>query len=210
MNKKDQDQRPTIVFDLGGVLLDWNPRYLYNKMFAGDETKVDYFLSVVCPNDWNVKQDEGRPFREAIAERVALFPEYEPYIQAYWSRWEEMIGGQIIGTLEILADLKDAGYHLCALSNWSAETYPRVYKHFEFLSWFDVVVLSGEEKVAKPDARIYEILLHRINREAQQCLFIDDSEPNIVAANNLGFQTIHFVFPEDLKTELVTRNLLSP
>ncbi len=208
MSKDKQNKKPIIVFDLGAVLIDWNPRYLYTKMFPNNETEMEYFLAVVCPSAWNVKQDEGRPLSEATAERIALYPEYENYIRAYYGRWEEMVDAAIPGTVKILAALRDAGYRLTALSNWSAETYPLVYKRFEFLSWFDTVVLSGAEKVAKPDPAIYEILLHRINATAADCLFIDDSEPNIAAATRLGFQTIHFTSPERLHSDLCERKIL--
>ena len=201
----NNNEQLAIVFDLGGVLIDWNRQYLYRGMFDGDEAELNNFLTTVCPLEWNAKQDAGRSFAEAIAERVHLFPEYTPYIQAYFSRWQEMIGGEITGTVHVLSALRDKGYPLYALSNWSAETYPLVRKRFEFFNWFREVILSGEEKIAKPDPAIYNILLHRINREAQQCLFIDDSEQNILAAKQLGFQTILYSSTEALYSELIGR-----
>lgn len=202
------DQRPTIVFDFGGVLMDWDPRNLFKDMFNGDEAEMEYFLQVVCSQEWNRNQDAGYPFAKAIAERIERYPAYKPYIQAYHDRWIEMISGPIHGTVEILIKLRDAGHHLCALSNWSADTFPLVHERFEFLSWFDEVVISGSEKMIKPDPGIYKRLLSRINQEAQDCLFIDDVEDNILAAKRLGFQTIHFTSPECLAQELRDRKLL--
>lgn len=208
MSIENINKQPTIVFDLGGVLIDWNPRYLYRKMFDGNDAEMNKFLTNVCPLSWNAKQDEGRSFSDGIAERIHLFPEYAPFIEAYFGRWQEMLHGSILGTVHILSTLREQGYHLCALSNWSAETFPVAFQRFEFLSWFDEIVISGQEKMAKPNAEIYELLLSRINRHAEQCLFIDDSEQNILAANQLGFQTIHFSSPEHLLAELSTRNVL--
>ena len=163
-----------VIFDLGGVLIDWNPNHLFEKMFEGDQLELEYFLTTVCPPEWNAKLDMGYSFSEAIKERINQFPDYEGYIQAYGDRWIEMIGGQINGTVEILAKLKDQGYPLFVLSNWSGETYPYVYQRFDFLKWFDLIVLSGEEKLVKPDPAIFQVLLNRIEYQAVQCLFIDD------------------------------------
>jgi 2-haloacid dehalogenase len=194
--------KPTIVFDLGAVLIDWDRRHLYEKMFNGRTAELNFFLDNVCTLAWNAEMDGGRPFSEAIAAKIAEFPQYEPYITAYHTRWEEMTGGSITGTVQILADLRQAGYPTAALSNWSAETFPLVRPRFEFLNWFDEIVLSGEVKVNKPDPAIYYILLERINREPQDCVFIDDSLPNIQAAQQLGFQAIHFQSPAQLRQDL--------
>jgi 2-haloacid dehalogenase len=202
------DKQPTIVFDFGGVLMDWDPRYLFKDMFNDNEIEMEYFLQVVCSQEWNRNQDAGYPFAKAIEERIELYPAYKPYIQAYHDRWIEMISGPIPGTVEILTTLRKAGYHLCALSNWSADTFPLVHERFEFLSWFDEVVISGSEKMIKPDPGIYKLLLSRINREAHQCLFIDDVEANILAASHLGFQTIHFTSPGGLRDALGEMGLL--
>jgi 2-haloacid dehalogenase len=202
------DKQPTIVFDFGGVLMDWDPRYLFRKLFNGDEAEMEYFLQVVCSQEWNRKQDAGYPFAKAIEERIERYPAYKPYIQAYQDRWTEMISGPIHGTVEILMSLRDANYHLCALSNWSSDTFQLVYERFDFFNWFDEVIISGTEKVIKPDPAIYKLLLRRINREAHQCLFIDDVEANILAASHLGFQTIHFTTPEHLHQALIERKLL--
>jgi len=204
----EQNKKTTIIFDIGGVLVDWNPRHLYRKMFDGEEAKVDRFLSTVCTFDWNEKMDAGYPFAKAIEERAAAFPEYEAEIRAYQERWEEMIGGDFPGTVEIVAALREQGYPLFLLSNWFVETYPLIYNQFEVLHWFEDVILSGAVKVAKPDPAIYHATLNRVQREAEDCLFIDDSEKNIRAASELGFQTILFTSPEQLRKELSNKGLI--
>ncbi|MBX3001017.1 MAG: HAD family phosphatase [Caldilineaceae bacterium] len=181
----------TIIFDLGGVLLEWNPRYLYRKLFE-DEAAMESFLSIVCTPEWNVRQDAGRPFAEAVAELVERHPEQEALIRAYHERWEEMVPHAIEETVEILADVRAAGYRVAALSNWSAETYPLMRRRFDFLGWFETIVLSGEERCIKPDPQIYEILLRRLNQPAHECIFIDDSEKNIIVAQQMGIHAIHF------------------
>lgn len=204
----ESNNKLVIIFDIGGVLVDWNPRHLYRKMFNGDEAKVEHFLSEVCTFDWNAQMDRGYPLAKAIEERAAQFPEYEAEIRAYQSRWEEMIGGDFPGTVEIVAALRGQGYPLFLLSNWFVETYPLIYKRFEFLHWFEDVILSGAVKAAKPDPEIYHATLERVQREAGDCLFIDDSEGNIRAARELGFQTILFTSPEQLRAELSGRGLV--
>jgi 2-haloacid dehalogenase len=196
------DDRIAIIFDLGGVLVDWNPRHLYKKLLAEDPDFVEWFLSNVCTPEWNALQDAGRPFAEAVAELVARYPDYESLISAFHIRWEEMVAGTIEPAVAILAELRRAGYPLYALSNWSAETFVLMRDRFEFLSWFKAVIISGEIKLIKPDPRIYRLLLDKIDRRAGECLFIDDSLPNVLAARDLGFKTIHFQSAELLREEL--------
>jgi 2-haloacid dehalogenase len=191
----------TIIFDLGGVLIEWNPRYLYRKLFD-DEAAMEAFLSTVCTPEWNVRLDAGRPFGEAVTELVERHPEQEALIRAYHERWEEMVPHAIEGTVEILADVRAAGYRVAALSNWSAETYPLMRQRFDFLGWFDRIVLSGDERCIKPDPQIYHILLDRLAQPAHECLFIDDSEKNVVAAHQMGIHAIHFHSPEALRVQL--------
>lgn len=193
--------KPAIIFDLGAVLIDWNPRYLYRKLFT-DETVMEQFFVETDLLTWNAKQDEGRPFTEAVAALSAQFPHHEPQIRAFHERWEEMMPGAIEPTVEILAELKAKDYELYALSNWSAETYPFAYARFDFLKWFRAVVLSGEVKVCKPDPRIYAHLLNLIGRPANECIFIDDSLANYQAAVELGFQAIHFQSAAQLREAL--------
>ena len=196
-----------IIFDLGGVLIDWNPRYLYKKIFAAAE-ETEWFLTTVCPPDWNAKQDAGRPFALGLAEAKAKYPKYAPQIEAYFLRWEEMLGGSIKGTVQILRDLKAKGYRVFALSNWSAETFPITRQKFDFLNLFDGVVLSGEEKINKPDPEIYKRLLARYHLRADNCLFTDDNPANVAAARALGIDSILFTRPEQLHLELVKRCIL--
>lgn len=190
-----------MVFDFGGVVFDWSPYYLFDRFFENREA-VDRFLKEIDFAGWNVNQDKGYPFEKAVAEKTAEFPQYEKPIRAYNEEWTATFGGPIAGTIEILSSLKRAGYPLYALSNWSVVKFDQVRVGQEFLEWFDGIVLSGEEKIAKPDARIYEILLERTGRPAGECLFIDDAAVNIAAARELGFQTILYRSPEQLKSEL--------
>ncbi|HJQ24396.1 MAG TPA: HAD family phosphatase [Blastocatellia bacterium] len=199
---------PAIVFDFGGVLIDWNPRYLYQKLFADDPEAMERFLAEIGFSEWNLEQDRGRAFAVAVSELSARFPHYADFIRAYDERWEESIGGAIEPTVALLRALKQAGYALFGLSNWSAETFPRIRQQYPFFNWFDDIVLSGEVRLIKPDPLIFEILLERIGRAAADCLYIDDSPANVDVARQLGFQTIHFTAPEQLATELIGRGLL--
>ena len=195
------------MFDLGGVLIDWNPRYLYRKLID-DENDIDSFLSQVCNPEWNVKQDAGRALAVATAERIALYPKKKSLIEAFYDRWEEMLGGEISESVEILRELKNRGASLYALTNWSAETYPIAEERFVFLQWFEATLVSGVEKMAKPDPAIFYLLLNRYELKAQDCLFIDDSMINIEAAARIGFETHHFRTAGGLRQELTAANLL--
>jgi 2-haloacid dehalogenase len=203
-----QNRKPAVVFDLGGVLVDWNPRYLYRKLIE-DEAAVERFLAEVCTPEWNLKQDAGRPFAEAVEELIVQYPDQHELIRAYHLRWEETVGGPIEGTVEILAELKRAGYTVAALSNWSAETFPVARRRFDFLNWFDVTVISGEVKMVKPDPRIFELLLERLGRRAEECVYTDDVEANVRAARELGFRAIHFTSPDRLREELKRMEILA-
>lgn len=197
-----------IIFDLGGVLIDWNPDYIYRKLIV-DESKRKWFLDHVCNLDWNEQQDGGRMIEEAVRERISLFPEYKDLILAYYDRWEEMLKGPIDGTVEIFRLLKtnkELGFY--ALTNWSAETFPRALEIFEFLHWFDGRIVSGEEKTRKPFRKIYELIISRFNLVATETLFIDDNLRNIKAAEEFGIKCIHFIEPDQLKKELKMLNLL--
>jgi 2-haloacid dehalogenase len=198
----------TIIFDLGGVLIQWDRRHLFRKMFAGRHEEMDYFLNVVCPMSWNHELDEGRSFKEAIEDKITAFPEYAPYIAAYRRRWAEMIIGPFEGTVSILAEIRRAGYQTAVLSNWPPETFPAAQRRFDFLNWFDHVLLSSDHKVAKPDPAIYHILLRHIVQPPQMCLFIDNLLQNINTARQIGFQTIHFQSPEQLRAELIAVGVL--
>ena len=190
-----------VVFDLGGVLVDWDPRHLYRKLLPDEET-IELFLQKVCSQEWNVQQDKGRPFEDAINERVALFPEDEHLIRAYFERWPEMLGGPIEGSVEILSELKQSGFHVYALSNWSAETYPLAKKRYAFLQWFRGEVISGQVGMIKPQPEIYHHLLKVHGLKAGETLFIDDRQENVDAAANEGIQGILFNNSGQLRKDL--------
>ena len=197
-----------VIFDLGGVLIDWNPEYVYLEVFNGDREKMKWFFDEICTMDWNENQDAGYPLQQATEERVKLFPEYEEWIRIYYSRWEEMLGNQIDGTVAILKQLIDnPNYKVVALTNWSAETFPVALERFDFLHWFEGIVVSGTEKMRKPFNEIYELTLNRFNIEASQSLFIDDNARNIEAAKKMGINTIRFNNPTQLKSELKSLNI---
>jgi 2-haloacid dehalogenase len=191
-----------IIFDLGGVLVDWNPDYLFNKVFD-DADKKKHFFENVCTPDWNEEQDAGRTIKEATSLLVAQHPDWKEHIVAYYDRWEEMLGGPIHDTVAILKELKEKGrYKLYALTNWSAELFPKALKLYEFLHWFDGRVVSGEEKMRKPFPQFYQLLLDRYNLKPEEVLFIDDNLRNIKAAEAMGIQSIRFTSPEQLHDDL--------
>lgn len=197
-----------IIFDLGGVLVDWNPNYLFSKVIHDPKERY-YFLDKVCPMDWNENQDAGYPLAQATADRIALFPEYEEWIKMYYGRWEEMLGGAITGTVTLLEKLvHHPSYKVVALTNWSAETFPVALERFEFLQWFEGILVSGEEKTRKPFPEIYTLCMQRFNLDPNASLFIDDNVHNIRAANALGIHCIHFQSPEQLAMALNDKNIL--
>jgi 2-haloacid dehalogenase len=198
----------TLIFDFGGVLIDWNPKYLYSKLFHQEEEMI-HFLESICTSEWNEEQDAGRSIEEGTNLLVQQFPEYEENIRAYYGRWEEMLGGTIEGTVEILKRLKDSGqYKMYGLTNWSAETFHIALERFEFLKWFDGIVVSGEEKNRKPFPDFYQLLLDRYNVKPEQALFIDDNQRNVEAAKKMGIETIAFSSPDLLLRELQARKIL--
>ncbi len=190
-----------VVFDLGGVLIDWDPRNLYRKLID-DADEMEDFLATVCHSAWNLRQDAGWPVAEAAAEAKARHPDKASLIDAYYARWPEMLNGEIDGAVAILAELKDQGTPIYALTNWSAETFPHARSRFAFLDWFRAIVVSGEIGMVKPDAEIYEFLLATHDLTAAETVFIDDKEENVEAARALGFQGIHFTDAVDLRAAL--------
>jgi len=198
----------TIIFDLGGVLIDWNPEYVYLDVFNGDREKMQWFFENICTHDWNENQDAGYPLEKATDERVALFPEHEELVRMFYGRWEEMLGEAIEGTVEILKKLVESKqFKIVALTNWSHETFPVALEKFEFLHWFEGILVSGEEKTRKPFKDIYELTLNRFNIKAERSIFIDDNLRNINAATELGINGIHFNSAEQLKKELKSFNI---
>ena len=198
----------TIIFDLGAVLIDWNPQYLYRKLFR-EESEIDYFLANICTQDWNEEQDAGQLLQVATDALVKQFPEHEINIRAFYGRWKEMLGGPIDGTVEIFRKLKQSEkYKIYALTNWSAETFPVALERYEFLQWFDGIVVSGTEMMRKPNPDFYQILLDRYNVKAEEALFIDDNLRNVKAASIMGINSIHFVSPDQLEQELEQREIM--
>ncbi|MFM8850210.1 MAG: HAD family hydrolase [Cytophagales bacterium] len=198
----------TIIFDLGGVLIDWNPRYLYRRIFNTEE-EITWFLENICTPEWNDQQDAGRSFEEATEELVQQFPEHEVAIRAWYGRWHETILGPVDGTVEILKQLKESKKNrLYALTNWSAQTFPWALDNFEFLHWFDGIVVSGVEKTRKPFPEFYQILFDRYQINPAKAIFIDDNHKNVMGAYAVGLPTIHFQSPKELRIELINLALL--
>jgi 2-haloacid dehalogenase len=192
----------TIIFDLGGVLIDWNPRYVYRHIFDTEE-KIDWFFENICTNEWNEMQDAGRSLKEATEELVSKYPEHELEVRAYYDRWEEMLGGPIHETVEILRSLKETKkYKMYALTNWSAETFPIALQRYDFLQLFDGIIMSGEERTRKPFREIYQVLLDRFKINSSEAVFIDDSLRNIKGAEAMGIAGIHFESPQQLLLDL--------
>jgi 2-haloacid dehalogenase len=196
----------TIIFDFGGVLIDWNPRYMYQDEFE-EISEMEYFLSSVCTEDWNLQQDKGRSLAEATRILQDKFPEHSVKIKLFYDQWEKMIKGCIAQNVTILKILKEK-YKLYGLTNWSAETFPIVFNRFSFFKLFDGIVISGEEKLIKPDKKIFELILDRYHLEAKNSLFIDDNVGNIKAAKEMGFETIHVQEKTNLRYELQALGLI--
>ena len=197
-----------VLFDLGGVLIDWNPRYLYRPHFADNEAAMEHFLTQVCAGDWNHEIDAGKRFADAVAERQRLFPDHAELIALWESGWERMLGEAIAETVAILEELKAHGLRLYALTNWSYETFPIARRRFDFLDWFQDIVVSGEVKLAKPDPRIFDLARTRCQLAPASTVYIDDAPRNVDAARALGFHALHFQEPARLRRELVALNLL--
>ena len=200
--------RDTVVFDLGGVLIDWDPRHLYRKLFAGDEQAMEHFLANVCTHEWNRGQDAGRTFADGARLLKAEHPDASELIDAYYTRFHEMMPGPIAGSVEILAELKALGTPLYCLTNFSAETYPPTFERFNFLRWFRGVLVSGEVRVIKPDPRIFELLLERSAIDPKRAVYIDDVAANVNAARAFGIRGIHFTTPTALRADLAELWLL--
>ena len=204
---RDAAPLTTVVFDLGGVLIDWDPRHLYRQLFD-DPDEMESFLAEVTTAEWNAHQDAGRPWAEAVEMLVAEHPEKRELIEAFHRRWPEMLAGEIPGSVAVLADLRAAGVRLVALSNWSAEMFPVALERFDFLAWFEGIVISGDVGVNKPDRRIFEHLAQRFGVAPQQTVFVDDSAANIDTARELGFCALQFTDATALRQAFVRLGLL--
>jgi 2-haloacid dehalogenase len=203
-------RRSVAIFDLGGVLLDWNPRHLYRKLFNGDEAAMELFLATVCTTEWNQRQDAGRTFAEGTRALLPQHSDKMALIEAFGKRFDEMIAGEIDGAVEMLSEVRQRGIPLYAITNWSAETFPQQRQRFAFLSWFDGIVVSGMEGVIKPDPHIFRILFERHGVVPESAVFIDDVAANAAVATALGMHGIHFRSPDQLRHELVAVGLLPP
>ena len=186
-----------VVFDIGKVLIDWDPRHLYRTMFS-DEQEMEAFLREVCARDWILELDRGRPFADAVTERIALFPHYETEIRAFDERWHETNRGIIDGPMAILNKLRADSVPNYAITNFSAEKFEGAREVFPFLDGFDGIVVSGRERLLKPDAAIYELFLERHDLAAADCIFIDDSAANVAGAEAVGMHGHHFVGADGL------------
>jgi 2-haloacid dehalogenase len=200
--ERERNPIEVVVFDLGGVLIDWNPRHLFRRLFQ-DEARMEHFLSEVCSPEWNLQQDAGRTWSEALAEVTARHPDYEEMIAAYHDRWPEMLGGELPDTVALLEDLKALGLRLYALTNWSHETFPLTRRRFAFLDWFEAIVVSGEEKLLKPDPEIFHRLLTRCDIVPERAAYVDDSSANVAVAARIGFHARQFVDADRLRRELI-------
>lgn len=199
----------TIIFDLGGVLIDWNPRYVFHDQYFDTPEKQAYFFENICTNDWNEEQDAGRSIVEATQLLVQQFPDWEPAIRDYYGRWTDMLGGPINDTVEIFRRIKqNPSLRTYALTNWQASLFEIALVRYDFLHWFDGRVVSGEEKTRKPFPEFYQRLLNRYSVQAHEALFIDDNLRNVNAALELGIESIHFKSPEQLQSALREHGIL--
>jgi len=198
----------TVIFDLGGVLIKWDPKRVYRTIFK-TEKEVDKFLAEICTMDWNEQQDAGRSIAEANRILIEKYPLYQPEIEAYYGRWIEMLGGEISETVEILEELKESKkYRLYALTNWSAETFPEALKRFEFLQYFKEILVSGKEGMKKPSAEIYELALSRFGIDRTKAIFIDDSAKNVKGSEAVGLKAFRFTSAAQLRADLTELGLL--
>ncbi len=194
-------QIKNIIFDFGGVLVDWNPRYVFRSYFKTEE-EMEYFLGNICTNEWNANQDCGHLMADATRERVAEFPEYKEPIEMFYANWGTMLHSDIPATVEFLKQVKEAGYGIYGLTNWSHETIHVAYERYPFFSLFDGIVVSGFEKLLKPDPRIYRTLLERYGLKAEECIFLDDNQANVDAANALGIKAFRFTTIDEVRPML--------
>jgi 2-haloacid dehalogenase len=196
-----------IVFDLGMVLIEWDPRHLYRKVFA-DPSRMEWFLETVCHGEWNLEQDKGRSFDDAVAEATARYPEYATEIALYRDRWMEMVPGAIVCSVDILEELHRKGVPLYAITNWNGDTFRATRNRFPFLGLFRDIVVSGDEKLLKPEPAIFEMLASRNDIELSDSLFIDDSLKNVKGAEAVGMKGHHFTTPESLRAALLALGVL--
>lgn len=195
-----------IIFDFGGVLIDWNPRYVYREYF-NSESEMEFFLENICTNEWNLEQDRGRPMAEGTKILQKQYPEYHDLISVFYDRWEEMLKSDIPENVELLYSLKSK-YELYGLTNWSAETISVAHMKYKFLAEFKGIVVSGEEKLVKPDRKIFELILERYGLDPNETIFIDDNIMNVEIAKQLGLISVHCDSPNGLKEKLFSLKVI--
>ena len=198
-----------VVFDLGNVLLRWDPRFLYRQIFAGDEERMEWFLANICTNAWNIEQDKGRTFEDGVRILAEQHPDHAQHIHAYHERWHETLPGAIEDTVVILDELHQNGVPLYAITNFNGPKFRETQKRFDFLNRFRDIVVSGEVKMLKPDPGIYEHFLERNRLTPESCLFIDDSAANVAGAREVGIEALHFTAPQQLRRELSAYGVLT-
>lgn len=199
----------TIIWDLGGVLIDWNPKYVFSDAYFGSAEKSKYFFENICTSDWNEEQDAGRSIVEGTQALITVYPEWEQQIRDYYGRWTDMLGGPISETVTIFKNLKESKrYKQYALTNWQANLFDIALVRYNFLQWFDGRVVSGEEKTRKPFPEFYHRLLERYDVNPATALFIDDNLRNVNAAESLGIRSIHFTSPSQLLSALQSNGVL--
>jgi 2-haloacid dehalogenase len=196
-----------IVFDLGMVLIQWDPRHLFRKVFS-DPSRMEWFLTNVCHNDWNLEQDKGRSFDDAVIEATSHHPDFANEIAMYRDRWMEMVPGAIEGSVAVLEELHTKGTPLYAITNWNGDTFRATRKRFPFLELFRDIVVSGDEKLLKPEQAIFHLLAKRNAIDLKESLFIDDSLKNVKGAEAVGMKGHHFTTPESLRVDLIRHGVL--
>jgi 2-haloacid dehalogenase len=196
-----------IIFDLGNVLISWDPANLYRKLFT-DRQEMDYFLTNICTMEWHTLQDGGRSPDEGTKDLLTRYPQHEEAIRTYYTRWKEMFNGPIEGSVQILKELKEKDYLVYALSNWNRELYEQTVDDFPFLDWFDGKIISSDDGMKKPDEAIFQLLFERFNIDPKTAIFIDDNKANIETAERLGLRSILFTSPEALRHQLQTLQIL--
>ena len=189
------------LFDLGGVFFDWDPRHFFKDIFSNSDD-LDYFLSDVCNDEWNIQQDAGRAIKEAERELILKFPQYKEQIKLYYPNHRKMIKKVFSESFEVLHELKKKNYASYVLSNWSAETFVGMTDDYPLLKYFDGLLISGEVKLVKPNPKIYELAMQRFNLELEETVFIDDRLENVQAAKKLGFKIIHLINPKDIRKKI--------
>ncbi len=203
-----RNQIKNIIFDFGGVLVDWNPRHLYLKVFEGDVQKTEEFLNEVKFYSWNLRADHGESFESIFSDIKKTKPELEKLARVFLDRFIESIKGPIQGSVDVLERLHLSKIPLYGLTNWSSETFPKAKAHFKFFSIFKDILVSGDEKLLKPDPKFYQLAQKKFNLNPSETLFIDDKKENVVAAENEGFKGHHFLNPEGLEADLKSCGLL--